>query len=117
MCGALPAPAPRSTTRARPFRATGCSTNTPSAAAADLITESVLFDGLLVKDNHVAAVHIKELGAHLSRVVTTCRAEDPSRVVEIEVDTLEQLREVIKVEGINVILLDNMELPEDGDGG
>jgi len=71
-----------------------------------------LFDGLLVKDNHVAAVHIKELGAHLSRVVTTCRAEDPSRVVEIEVDTLEQLREVIKVEGINVILLDNMDCPK-----
>ena len=39
------------------------------------------------------------------------RAEDPSRLVEVEVDRLEQLREVLKVDGIDVILLDNMDCP------
>jgi len=71
-----------------------------------------LFDGLLVKDNHIAAVHMKELQAYLTKVVATCRAEDASRLVEIEVDNLEQFREVIKVDGVQVILLDNMDCPK-----
>jgi nicotinate-nucleotide pyrophosphorylase (carboxylating) len=70
-----------------------------------------LFDGLLVKDNHLAAVPTKELYAFLSQVVSRCRSEDPSRLIEIEVDRLDQLREVLKVEGIHVILLDNMDCP------
>src|SRR3954463_10732344 len=59
-----------------------------------------LYDGLLVKDNHLAAQPLKELGAFLSKIVSQCRAEDPTRLVEVEVDTLEQLREVLKVDGI-----------------
>jgi nicotinate-nucleotide pyrophosphorylase (carboxylating) len=70
-----------------------------------------LFDGLLVKDNHVAAVPIKELGGFLSGVIGRSRAEDAGRFVEVEVDTLDQLREVLKVDGIDVILLDNMDCP------
>jgi nicotinate-nucleotide pyrophosphorylase (carboxylating) len=31
--------------------------------------------------------------------------------VEVEVDNLDQLREVLKVDGIDVILLDNMDCP------
>ncbi len=71
-----------------------------------------LFDGLLVKDNHVAAVSVRDLQNYLSQVVARSRAEDPSRLIEIEVDTLEQLREVLKVEGVQVILLDNMDCPK-----
>ncbi len=70
-----------------------------------------LFDGLLVKDNHLAAVPIKELSAFLSGVIGQSRAEDPTRFVEVEVDTLDQLREVLKVEAIDAILLDNMDCP------
>jgi nicotinate-nucleotide pyrophosphorylase (carboxylating) len=70
-----------------------------------------LFDGLLVKDNHLAPVPIKDLAGHLSGVVSRCRNEDPSRLIEIEVDTLEQLREVLRVDGVQVILLDNMDCP------
>ena len=70
-----------------------------------------LFDGLLVKDNHVASVATKDLTNYLSLVVTRCRQEDPNRLVEIEVDTLDQLREVLNVEGIDVVLLDNMDCP------
>ena len=70
-----------------------------------------LYDGLLVKDNHLAAVPLKELRDYLSKVVGQCRSEDPSRLVEIEVDRLDQLQEVLKVDGVGVILLDNMDCP------
>jgi nicotinate-nucleotide pyrophosphorylase (carboxylating) len=70
-----------------------------------------LFDGLLVKDNHLAAVPIKELAGFLHSVIATSRAENAGRFVEVEVDTLDQLREVLKVEGIDAILLDNMDCP------
>ena len=70
-----------------------------------------LFDGLLVKDNHVAAVPLRELSVHLASIVARSRAEDAKRLVEVEVDTLEQLGEVLKVDGIDVILLDNMDCP------
>lgn len=71
-----------------------------------------LFDGLLVKDNHVAAVPTKDLNVYLSQIVARCRQEDPNRLIEIEVDTLDQLREVLNVEGLDVILLDNMDCPK-----
>jgi nicotinate-nucleotide pyrophosphorylase (carboxylating) len=35
----------------------------------------------------------------------------PDRFIEIEVDSLEQMREVLKVDGVQVILLDNMDCP------
>jgi nicotinate-nucleotide pyrophosphorylase (carboxylating) len=71
-----------------------------------------LYDGLLVKDNHLAALAQAELGPFLSQVVARSRSESPTRLVEIEVDTLDQLREVLKVDGIDVILLDNMDCPK-----
>jgi nicotinate-nucleotide pyrophosphorylase (carboxylating) len=71
-----------------------------------------LFDGLLVKDNHLAAVPMREIARFLTDVVSRSRRESPDRLIEIEVDTLEQLREVLKVSGINVILLDNMDCPK-----
>ena len=70
-----------------------------------------LYDGLLVKDNHVAAMPLRELSGFLSSIVQRSRAEEPRRLVEAEVDTLEQLGEVLKVDGIDVILLDNMDCP------
>jgi len=70
-----------------------------------------LYDGLLVKDNHLAEQPLRELSAFLGRVVAQSRAEDPKRLIEVEVDHLEQLREVLKVDGIDVILLDNMDCP------
>lgn len=71
-----------------------------------------LYDGLLVKDNHVAALAPKDLVGYLSGVVKQCRSEDASRLVEIEVDTIDQLREVLKIDGVDVVLLDNMDCPK-----
>jgi nicotinate-nucleotide pyrophosphorylase (carboxylating) len=70
-----------------------------------------LYDGLLVKDNHVAAMPLRELSGFLASIVARSRGEEPRRLVEVEVDTLEQLTEVLKVDGIDVILLDNMDCP------
>ncbi len=71
-----------------------------------------LYDGLLVKDNHVAAIPLRDLAAFLSQTIARSRAEDPTRLVEVEVDTLDQLREVLKVDNIDAILLDNMDCPK-----
>jgi nicotinate-nucleotide pyrophosphorylase (carboxylating) len=70
-----------------------------------------LYDGLLVKDNHLTAKPLKELTGFLSDIVALSRADDPKRLIEVEVDHLDQLREVLKVDGIDVILLDNMDCP------
>jgi nicotinate-nucleotide pyrophosphorylase (carboxylating) len=71
-----------------------------------------LFDGVLVKDNHLAGVALKDWSGFLSGVVSRSRTEDSKRFVEVEVDTLEQLREVLKVDGIDAVLLDNMDCPK-----
>jgi nicotinate-nucleotide pyrophosphorylase (carboxylating) len=71
-----------------------------------------LFDGLLAKDNHIGHVALKELSGFLAGVVARSRGEDAKRMIEIEVDTLDQLREVLKVDGIDIILLDNMDCPK-----
>lgn len=70
-----------------------------------------LFDAVLIKDNHLAAVTVRDLAERLTSIVALSRAERQSRVIEVEVDTLEQLREVLKVDGVDMILLDNMDCP------
>ena len=70
-----------------------------------------LYDGLLVKDNHISDRPLQELGGFLSGIAAASRAEDPKRLIEVEVDNLDQLREVIKADGIDVVLLDNMDCP------
>jgi nicotinate-nucleotide pyrophosphorylase (carboxylating) len=70
-----------------------------------------LYDGLLAKDNHLAGVAVRDLKDWATRIVSQCRAEDPARLIEIEVTALEQFQELLKVEGIHVILLDNMDCP------
>ena len=68
-----------------------------------------LFDMVLVKDNHIAAE--TEL-QHLQDAIRKCRAENPSLRIEIEADTLDQVRRFLTLMGIDVILLDNMKPAE-----
>jgi nicotinate-nucleotide pyrophosphorylase (carboxylating) len=70
-----------------------------------------LFDGLLVKDNHLIGIPLKEWAATLSQIVSQSRAENADRPIEVEVDNLDQFREVLKADGIQMILLDNMDCP------
>ncbi|WP_170336259.1 carboxylating nicotinate-nucleotide diphosphorylase [Ruegeria arenilitoris] len=62
-----------------------------------------LSDAILIKDNHIAAAG--GVGAVLK--ATKARASHMMKV-EIEVDTLDQLAEVLEVGGADVVLLDNM---------
>ena len=70
-----------------------------------------LYDMVLVKDNHIAGTGLRDLAGVLAGAVSRSRAEDAKRQIEVEVDDLDQLREVLKVDGIDLILLDNMDCP------
>ncbi|HET9522974.1 MAG TPA: carboxylating nicotinate-nucleotide diphosphorylase [Terrimicrobiaceae bacterium] len=68
-----------------------------------------LHDMVMVKDNHLAAhTGLEELQASILRV----KSERPAIRVELEADTLEQVRHFLTLDGVDVILLDNMELAE-----
>ena len=69
-----------------------------------------LSDGILIKDNHIAAAALR--GLSLADVVHTAAAGAPHTLrVEIEVETYEQALEALDA-GADVILLDNMSVPE-----
>ena len=62
-----------------------------------------LFDGAMIKDNHVTAA------GGLSQAVAAVRAGlSHVHLLEVEVDTLEQLDEALAA-GVQVVLLDNMD--------
>ncbi|MBL9038270.1 MAG: carboxylating nicotinate-nucleotide diphosphorylase, partial [Archangium sp.] len=62
-----------------------------------------LFDGVLIKDNHIAAV-----GGSVRTAVERAQANAPRLVkIEIEVTSLAQLREAIEA-GAHIVMLDNM---------
>ena len=64
-----------------------------------------LSDGVLIKDNHIAACgSIGEAVRRVRAVVSHTLA------VEVEVDTLEQVEECLH-SGVNIIMLDNMDVP------
>jgi nicotinate-nucleotide pyrophosphorylase (carboxylating) len=61
-----------------------------------------LFDAVLIKDNHIVAA------GGVANAIEAARARVGHMVkIEIEVDTLEQLREVLKYK-VDAVLLDNM---------
>jgi nicotinate-nucleotide pyrophosphorylase (carboxylating) len=63
-----------------------------------------LFDGVLIKDNHIAAV-----GGDVSEALRRARANAPQLVkIEIEITRLEQLTAAI-AGGADIVLLDNMD--------
>jgi nicotinate-nucleotide pyrophosphorylase (carboxylating) len=59
-----------------------------------------LSEGVLLKDNHLGAVRIPE-------AVERARAQWPGRMVEVECDRIEQVREAVAA-GATMVLLDNM---------
>ena len=65
-----------------------------------------LHDAILIKDNHLAFWRRKNLGT-LADAVRTARAAWPRLKIEIEVDTLDQLREALPGKP-DWVLLDNM---------
>ncbi len=68
-----------------------------------------LHDMVMVKDNHLAApASLADLQASISRV----KSDRPKIRVEIEADTVDQVRQFLTLEGVDVILLDNMALSQ-----
>lgn len=62
-----------------------------------------LSDAILIKDNHIAAA-----GGVKAALSSVKAKASHMTTVEIEVDTLDQLEEVLDVGGAHVVLLDNM---------
>jgi len=61
-----------------------------------------LYDGVMVKDNHLLA------RPDLQKAILALRLSHPSILIEVEADSVDQVREFAKLEGIDVVLLDNM---------
>lgn len=70
-----------------------------------------LFDAVLIKDNHLAGIPRERL-AHTVFEMLNRLTSLPicSSFVEVECDHLDQFEELLKVVGIDVILLDNFEI-------
>jgi nicotinate-nucleotide pyrophosphorylase (carboxylating) len=65
-----------------------------------------LYDGMLIKENHIAAA------GSITRAVTEARRVAPPDVwIQVEVETLQQLDEALRA-GVTMILLDNMNLDQ-----
>jgi nicotinate-nucleotide pyrophosphorylase (carboxylating) len=70
---------------------------------------STLSDMVLVKDNHLSANGgLSEFASTIKRL----REERPGLKIEVEADRLDQVRSFLELDGIDVILLDNMEPTE-----
>lgn len=64
-----------------------------------------LSDGVLIKDNHIAAC------GSISEAVRRARAVVPHTIaIEVETDTLVQVEECLRC-GVQIIMLDNMDVP------
>lgn len=67
-----------------------------------------LFDMVLIKDNHLAALRNAKPNP-IAAAVQRARAAYPELKVEVEADTLEQARQAVEAHA-DIILLDNMKL-------
>jgi nicotinate-nucleotide pyrophosphorylase (carboxylating) len=68
-----------------------------------------LHDMFLVKDNHLATGLDTD---SLQNMIDRARAAHPEAKLEIEADTLEQVRNFYTLRGVDFILLDNMSLDD-----
>src|SRR5262249_58164935 len=65
-----------------------------------------LYDMVLIKDNHLAALNHESPNA-VAAAVERARSRYPTLKVEVEADTLEQVEQAVAA-GADLILLDNM---------
>ncbi|MEX0763330.1 MAG: carboxylating nicotinate-nucleotide diphosphorylase [Dehalococcoidia bacterium] len=69
-----------------------------------------LADGVLIKDNHIAALQAE--GVSLPQIIRRARTRAPHTVrIEVEVETIEETRAAVEA-GADIIMLDNMTLDE-----
>ena len=69
-----------------------------------------LGDGILIKDNHLAALHSQ--GLNIKEIIARARQNAPQRLpVEVEVGTVSEALEAVEA-GANIVMLDNMSLED-----
>jgi len=70
-----------------------------------------LFDGVLIKDNHLAGLG-PDFAAAVESASSGCREQMNPRFIEIEVDDLEQFDRILDLPSgtVDIVLLDNMDL-------
>ncbi|MFQ5489347.1 MAG: carboxylating nicotinate-nucleotide diphosphorylase, partial [Phycisphaerae bacterium] len=72
-----------------------------------------LHDAVLIKDNHLAGVAPADLAGAVFAMLNRAASLEPApALVEVEADTLEQVEQLCKVVGIDVLLLDNFSLDD-----
>lgn len=64
-----------------------------------------LYDAILIKENHILAA------GSIGQAVATARSVAPGKTVEVEVETLEELREALAA-AVDIILLDNFKVED-----
>ena len=62
-----------------------------------------LYDAFLIKENHIAAC------GGISQAIATARKQEPTKSVEVEVESLDELKQALKA-GADRIMLDNFSL-------
>ena len=67
-----------------------------------------LFDMAMVKDNHFAATNLVQLAAGIAAY----RTRYPDHRLELEAQSLQQVRDFLEMDSIDVIMLDNMSLDD-----
>jgi nicotinate-nucleotide pyrophosphorylase (carboxylating) len=69
-----------------------------------------LFDAMLVKDNHVAGLGPKAMAEAVARAAAEARERHALRFVEVECDTMDQVRAILALPKgtVDMVLLDNM---------
>lgn len=66
-----------------------------------------LYDQVLIKDNHLADWAASGAGHSIAAAIERIRRQQPTIVIEVEVDTLDQLRDALAGRP-HIVLLDNM---------
>jgi nicotinate-nucleotide pyrophosphorylase (carboxylating) len=65
-----------------------------------------LYDGVMVKDNHLLAK------PELEGAIRSLRQIHSNVLIEVEADSIDQVQEFVLLKGVDVILLDNMSTDE-----
>jgi nicotinate-nucleotide pyrophosphorylase (carboxylating) len=68
-----------------------------------------LYDAVMVKDNHLAANGTLD---SLQHAIDRIQTDHPGMRIQLEAATLEQLADFLSLRGVNLILLDNMDLAQ-----
>lgn len=67
-----------------------------------------LYDAILIKDNHLAAFTVEQTGAAVTDLLKRAASlKPPPAFVEVEADCLARVEQLLRVAGVDVVMLDN----------